>query len=103
LPVLVVGLLPFQPSGSAQEPNPAAPDIQALQRKLQQAQEAGQPRAGDSLKRRDLKGQPLSSQGGEMEGLTPEQRKMYEEIQQQLEVLKENVKKRDAALEELTR
>jgi hypothetical protein len=38
-----------------------------------------------------------------MEGLTPEQKKMYEDIQRQLGEIRENARKRDAALEELSR
>ncbi|MFM8551280.1 MAG: hypothetical protein ACKOCD_03065 [Nitrospiraceae bacterium] len=56
--------------------------------------------AQEGLKRRDLKGQAMS-QPAQPEGLTPEQKKMYEDIQQQLQQIRENKAKSDAALEEL--
>lgn len=73
--------------------------MEALQKKLQEVQGKNTLGANESLKRRDLKGQPLSQ--GEPEGLTPEQKKMYERLMQQLEQIKENRKKSDAALEDL--
>ncbi len=74
-----------------------------MQKKLQEVQGKSTMPAKESLKRRDLKGQTLSPSQAEMEGLTPEQKKMYEELQRQLGEIRENVKKRDAALEELSR
>lgn len=56
--------------------------------------------AQEGLKRRDLKGQAMSQQA-EPEGMTPEQKKMYEDLQQQLQQIKENRAKSDAALEQL--
>jgi len=82
-----------------QEANPAL-DAQAMQKRLSDVQGKTTMPAKEGLKRRDLKGQAMSS-SGQPEGLTPEQQKMYEEIQQQLQQIKENKAKSDAALEEL--
>jgi len=85
-----------------QEPNPAR-ELEAAQKKLQEAQGKSTMPAKESLKRRDVKGQSLAPSQAEMEGLTPEQKKMYEDIQRQLGEIRENARKRDAALEELSR
>jgi len=85
-----------------QESNPAR-ELEAAQKKLQEAQGKSTMPAKESLKRRDVRGQSLSSSQAEMEGLTPEQKKMYEDIQRQLGEIRENARKRDAALEELSR
>ena len=104
-PALLSGLLLPVLAGPAwsQEADPTrdrAQQMEAIQKKLQDVQGKSTMGAKESsLKRRDLKGQPLSQ--GEPEGLTPEQKKMYEELQQQLEAIKENRQKSDAALEEL--
>jgi hypothetical protein len=86
----------------AQESNPAL-DVEAMQKKLGDVQGKNtmpaKVKEGQALKRRDLKGQAMSQ--SEPEGLTPEQKKMYEEVQQQLQQIKENRAKSDAALEEL--
>jgi hypothetical protein len=71
----------------------------SVQKQAGDAQSSGTAAQG-GLKRRDLKGQAMSQQA-EPEGLTPEQKKMYEEIQQQLQQIKENKAKSDAALQEL--
>lgn len=84
---------------SAQEANPAH-DLDALQKRLGEAQGKSPMPAKEGLKRRDLKGQAMSQQA-EPEGLTPEQKKMYEDLQQQLQQIKENRAKSNAALEEL--
>lgn len=87
---------------AAQESNPAL-DAAAMQKKLGEVQGKNtmpaKAKEGQALKRRDLKGQAMSQ--SEPEGLTPEQKKMYEEVQQQLQQIKENRAKSDAALEEL--
>ncbi|MBM4135042.1 MAG: hypothetical protein FJ245_14920 [Nitrospira sp.] len=95
---LLASLAMAQPSG-AQEANPAH-DLDALQKRLGGAQGKSPVPAKEGLKRRDLKGQAMSQQA-EPEGLTPEQKKMYEDLQQQLQQIKENRAKSDAALEEL--
>ena len=79
-----------------------AREMEAMQKKLQDVQ--GKSTSGareSSLKRRDLKGQPLSQPQGGQEGLTPEQQQMYQQLMQQMEEIKENKKKHDAALDEL--
>jgi hypothetical protein len=77
--------------------------LEALQKKMQEVQGHGPSQSQGSLKRRDLKGQPMSQGGGggEAEGLTPEQQQMYEELLRSVEQLKQNIKKRDEALEQL--
>lgn len=98
-------LLAFPPAVLSQEPDPMgdrARQMDALQKKLQDVQGKSTTGAKESsLKRRDMKGQPLSQSQGEQEGLTPEQKKMYEELMQQMEEIKANKKKQDAALDEL--
>jgi hypothetical protein len=102
LPLLPLLITLGDPLTSLSQEQDQLREIEALQKRLQDSQRKSSGPAQGSLKRRDLKGQPLSSQG-EMEGFTPEERKMYEELQRQLGEIKENVKKRDAALEELSR
>lgn len=103
LSLLLVPALPLTPlhalTAWGQEGNPAL-DAQAMQKRLSDVQGKTTMPAKEGLKRRDLKGQAMSS-SGQPEGLTPEQQKMYEEIQQQLQQIKENRAKSDAALEEL--
>lgn len=89
------------PSVWGQEANPGL-DLEAMQKRMGQVQGKTTMPAKEGLKRRDLKGQAMSADG-QPEGLTPEQKKMYEEIQQQLQQIKENKAKSDAALEELMR
>lgn len=89
------------PSALGQEANPAL-DLEAMQKRMGQVQGKTTMPAKEGLKRRDLKGQAMSADG-QPEGLTPEQQKMYQEIQQQLQQIKENKAKSDAALEELMR
>lgn len=105
LSLLFLLLLASPPIAVSQEPDPTgdrARQMEALQKKLQDVQGKSTTGAKESsLKRRDLKGQPLSQSQSEQEGLTPEQKKMYEELMQQLDEIKENKKKQDAALEEL--
>lgn len=102
LSLLLVPALPLAPflplAAWGQEANPAL-DAQAMQKRLSDVQGKPTMPAKEGLKRRDLKGQAMSS--SQPEGLTPEQQKMYEEIQQQLQQIKENRAKSDAALEEL--
>lgn len=95
---LLVSLAVAHPS-EAQDANPAH-DLEAMQKRLGEVQGKNTMPAKEGLKRRDLKGQALSQQA-EPEGLTPEQKKMYEDLQQQLQQIKENRAKSDAALEEL--
>lgn len=95
---LLASLAMAQPSG-AQEANPAH-NLDAMQKRLGEVQGKNTMPAKEGLKRRDLKGQAMSQQA-EPEGLTPEQKKMYEDLQQQLQQIKENRAKSDAALEEL--
>lgn len=85
-----------------QEPN-LARELEAVRKELQEAQGKSTMPAQESLKRRDLKGQSMVPSQAEMEGLTPEQKKMYEDIQRQLGEIREQVRKRDAVLEELSR
>jgi len=103
LSLLLIPALPLTPwdppTARGQEANPAL-DIQAMQKRLSDVQGKTTMPAKEGLKRRDLKGQAMSS-SGQPEGLTPEQQKMYEEIQQQLQQIRENRAKSDAALEEL--
>ncbi len=82
-------------------------DVQKMQKMQQQmgtmksaAPAAAQP-SKEGLKRRDMKGQAMQAPAGQAEGLTPEQQKMMEEIQQQLNQIKENKAKQDAALEQM--
>lgn len=105
LALLLLPLLALPSVVSSQEPDPTggqARDMEAMQKKLQDVQGKSTTGAKESsLKRRDMKGQPLSQSQGPQEGLTPEQQKMYDEMMQQLGEIKENKKKHDAALEEL--
>jgi hypothetical protein len=98
---LLLAALPLAlvPPAWGQEANPAL-DLEAMQKRMGQVQGKTTMPAKEGLKRRDLKGQAMSADG-QPEGLTPEQKKMYEEIQQQLQQIKENKAKSDAALEEL--
>jgi hypothetical protein len=96
---------------SAQDLNiPRQPtkELEAVQKKLMEVQGHGSSQqapqsTGSSLKRRDMKGQALSSEEPAQQGLTPEQQKMYQELQQQLQQIQGNIKKRDEALEQLDR
>jgi hypothetical protein len=98
-------LLTSPPIAVSQESDPTgerAREMEAMQKKLQDVQGKSTTGAKESsLKRRDLKGQPLSQSQGAQEGLTPEQQKMYDELMQQMEQIKESKKKQGAALEEL--
>lgn len=76
--------------------------LEALQKKMQDVKGHGPSQSQGSLKRRDMQGQPMSvGGGGEGEGLTPEQQQMYEELMKSVEQLKQNIKKRDEALEQM--
>jgi hypothetical protein len=76
--------------------------MEALKKKMMEVEGHGPSQGQGSLKRRDLQGQPMSQGGGgEAEGLTPEQKQMYEELMRSVEQLKQNIKKRDEALEQL--
>jgi hypothetical protein len=101
-PLFLLITLGAPPASFPQEPNTVR-ELEAAQKKLQEAQGKATMPAKESLKRRDVKGQSLSASQAEMEGLTPEQKKMYEDIQRQLGEIRENARKRDAALEELSR
>ena len=105
LALLLLPLLALPSAVSSQEPDTMggkARDMEAMQKKLEAVQGKNTTGAKESsLKRRDMKGQPLSQSQGAPEGLTPEQQKMYDEIMQQMGEIKENKKKHDAALEEL--
>jgi hypothetical protein len=98
LPALLLAVFAVAAIGWSQEADQAR-EIEAMQKKLLDVQGKSTLGAKESLKRRDLKGQAMSQ--GEPEGLTPEQKKMYEEIQQQLQQIKANRQKSEAALEEL--
>jgi hypothetical protein len=104
LAIAMFPVLIWPAAALAQEANPMADqarEMEAMQKKMQDVQGHGPSGAKESgLKRRDLKGQPLSQQGGQ-EGLTPEQQQMYQQMMQQMEEIKANKAKHDAALDEL--
>ncbi|MDE3018707.1 MAG: hypothetical protein KGO52_03355 [Nitrospirota bacterium] len=99
LPLALLASLALVQPGGAQGTNQGS-GAGSGQKQIDAAQGSGAAPAQGGLKRRDLKGQAMS-QSAEPEGLTPEQKKMYEEIQQQLQQIKENRAKSDAALQEL--
>lgn len=101
LPLAMLASLALAHTSVAQEAGQGL-DAGTLQKQLNAAQDTSRSAAPvqGGLKRRDLKGQAMS-QPAEPEGLTPEQKKMYEEIQQQLQQIKEQRAKSDAALEQL--
>lgn len=99
VPLALLASLTLIHVAEAQEANPAR-DLETMQKRLGEVQGKSPMPAKEGLKRRDLKGQAMSQQA-EPEGLTPEQKKMYEDLQLQLQQIKENRAKSDAALEEL--
>lgn len=79
-----------------------AQQLEGLKKKMMEVEGHGPSQGQGSLKRRDLQGQPMSQGGGgEGEGMTPEQKQMYEDLMKSLDQLKDNIKKRDEALEQL--
>lgn len=98
LATFVLASFALPPAALAQDASRAR-EMEAMKKKLADMEAQNAARAREALKRRDLKGQAMSQ--GEPEGLSPEQKQMYDELMQQIELLKQNIKKRDEALEQL--